>query len=98
MSTTFDDFQAFGLEMLGPVRDWPLSEAERIWIELWRYGVIIDDDQNLASLGSYWNPEGSLRVKPTYYVPDDWDTEIPTVSVDQPPREAVAWDAKPVNA
>ena len=94
MQDCFDTFQAFGLDYLGPERDWPLSEAERIWEMLWLYGIIIDDDLKTERLAGYWNPEGSLISRADYYVPDDEDTEYPIISLDQPPMEAVAWDAK----
>lgn len=63
-----------------------MTNQERIWKELWLFGIVIDDDQNLASLGSYWNPEGSVNLKPSYYVPDDEDTIVSLVNLDGPNR------------
>jgi hypothetical protein len=60
-----------------------VSNQERIWYSLWLYGIVIDDDSNLASLGNYWNPDGDLTVKPSYYVPDD---ELSTITLDGPNR------------
>lgn len=72
-----------------------ISNQERIWKELWLFGIVIDDDQNLASLGRYWNPEQDYVLKPDYYVPDD---ELSTITLDGPNRpdtpalsEIVGW-------
>ena len=64
-----------------------ITNQERIWKQLWLFGIVIDDDQNLASLGSYWNPEGMLNVKPSYYVPNDEDTIVSLVCLDGPRRD-----------
>jgi len=67
-----------------------LVTAEHLWDALWRFGIILDDDAaKVINLGSFWRPEGTLDTR--YYVPDDDDTEI---SIDHPPSEDVAWDAK----
>ena len=92
----FNDFAELGEFLFGPDRDWPLSNAERIWIQVWLFGIVVDDDTNVQSLGSYWNPNGELAIKPAYYVPDDFDTEVPIITIDQPPTVAVAWDARPL--
>lgn len=64
----------------------PMTEQERVWHSLWLYGIVIDDDQNLASLGRYWNPEQDMTLKPAYYVPDDEDTIVSLVNLDGPNR------------
>jgi len=91
----WDDLLTFGEDYLGEDRDWALSSAELTWIAVWRYGIIVDDT-GFKSLGSYWNPNGDLVVQPDYYVPDDFDTEVPTI--DSPNTEGVAWDARPVTS
>jgi len=99
MQNEYADFLTFGEDYLGPVRDWPLSGAEATWIDVWLFGIVVDNDTSQPiNLGSYWNPDGKLNVKPAYYVPDDYDTEIPTVSVDAPPTVDAAWDSKGVAA
>lgn len=96
MTSVWDSLLSYGEDYFGPERDYPLSSAERVWLEAWLFGIVVDDGSHV-SLGSYWNPEGSLLVKPAYYVPDDHDTKIPTVSVDSPPTVDVAWDARPLS-
>ena len=60
-----------------------VTNQERIWHSLWLFGIVIDDDSNLASLGNYWNPEGSYAVQPSYYVPND---ELGTMILNGPDR------------
>lgn len=97
MSNMWDTLLSYGEETNGPDRDWALSGAESTWIDVWLFGIVVDDDKHV-SLGSYWNPNGDLAVKPSYYVPDDFDTNVPLVSVDTPPMVDVAWDSKGVAA
>lgn len=87
-----------------------LTSGEHLWDAMWRFGIIIDGDTNLVteSLNGFWNPDGSLRTRARYYVPDDYDTEIPTiqlnrsriedpmVSLDSPPIDGAAWDARSI--
>ena len=51
------------------------------WHELWLFGIILDDDR-MERLTGYWNPEGSLRVRSDYYVPDDYDSEVALLPLD----------------
>jgi len=87
--TMWDTLQAYGLDTLGPDRAYPLSGAEATWIDVWLFGIVVDDDKHV-SLGSYWNPNGDLAVKPSYYVPDDFDTNGQLVTVDTPHTVDVA--------
>ena len=66
--------------------DRKITEQERVWHSLWLFGIVIDDDLNLASLGNYWNPEGDYAIKPGYYVPNDEDTMVSLVNLDGPGR------------
>ena len=61
-----------------------------LWDAMWRFGIIVDDD--ITNLGCLWQPNGVIANG--YYVPDDDDTSVPLVTIDQPPSVAVAWDAK----
>jgi hypothetical protein len=71
--------------------------SSHLWDAMWRFGIILDDDAaKVSSLGNYWRDEDG-RLDTRYYVPDDFDTQIPLVSVDCPPTVDVAWDAKPLN-
>jgi len=62
--------------------------SDHLWTTAWRFGIVIDNDTPLIaeSLKGYWNPTGSLTSRAGYYVPDDYDTEIPLVSLDNPPK------------
>jgi len=103
-------YKAFGLDMadigytpsLMEEIEWLVgfTTSEHLWDAMWRFGIVIDNDTPLQaeSLTGYWNPEGSLRVRAAYYVPDDYDTEIPLVSLDLPPISGAAWDSKGVAA
>lgn len=67
--------------------------SEYLWYSAWLFGVIVDDD--VTNLGCLWQPDGVIAFG--YYVPDDYDTTFQVVTIDQPPTEAEAWDAKPVS-
>ena len=82
------------------VVDWYGSDIEDVcgyrtgaslWHSLWLFGIVLEDNV-FSSLGNCWQPDGV--VANGYYIPDDFDTSIPLVSIDQPPMVAVAWDAK----
>ena len=72
------------------------TTGEHLWDAMWRFGIVVDNDTALVteSLAGYWNPEGSLRVRADYYVPNDYDTEVSLIDLDHPPMEDVAWDSK----
>ena len=67
-----------------------------IWDDLEMFGYEVTDHQ-LESLTGFWvDPETGSRHS-AYYVPSSEELELETlcVSIDQPPRVDVAWDAKP---
>jgi hypothetical protein len=75
-----------------------LTTGQHLWDAMWRFGIVIDNDtmESAESLTGYWNPEGSIHNRAGYYVPCDYDTEIPMVSLDTPPINGAAWDSKGV--
>ena len=103
-------YKAFGLDLLddSPAYyteadllkevEWEvgLVTGSHLWDAMWRFGIVIDNDTALVteSLAGYWNPEGSLRCRADYYVPNDYDTEVSLIDLDHPPMEDVAWDSK----
>ena len=59
--------------------------GEHLWDTAWRFGIVLDDDAaRVSSLGNYWRPEGTIETG--YYVPNDYDTEISLISLDNPPK------------
>lgn len=103
-------YKAFGLEAADIGRTPSLMEeierlvglttSTHLWKAMWLFGIIVDDDtmESAESLKGYWNPTGSINNRAGYYVPDDYDTEIPLVSLDSPPISGAAWDSKGVAA
>jgi len=69
-----------------------MYQNEALWDRLWRFGIIVDDTSQ-QKLGCLWQPDGVL-VASGYYVPDDEDTSVPLVTIDNPPSVDVAWDSK----
>ena len=87
--------QSFGLDMqpsdyvtVEPVfcEDWidrmmGYCTSEYLWDTLWRFGIVVDNDCPMQGLyGFYKNPDDPWDG--SYYIPDDYDTEIPLVSLD----------------
>ncbi len=59
--------------------------SDHLWDAMWRFGIVLDDDcAKVHTLGSLWRPDGKLETG--YYVPTDYDVEIPLVSLDNPPK------------
>lgn len=72
-----------------------LVTASHLWDAMWRFGIVLDDDcAKVRNLGDYWRPDGSLETG--YYVPCDYDTKVSVISIDHPPTEDAAWDARPL--
>ena len=95
------DFVATGDDLLKEI-EWLVgfTTGEHLWDAMWRFGIVLDDDtaQSSESLTGYWNPTGSIHNRAGYYVPCDYDIEIPTVSLDSPPTVDASWDSKGVAA
>ena len=57
--------------------------SQYLWDAMWRFGIVLDEDYaRVQSLGNYWRPDGVFH-RNTYYVPDDYLSEI---SIDNPPK------------
>jgi len=67
-------------------------DGTSLWYAAWLFGIIVDDD--VDSLGCLWQPDGTIASG--YYIPDDFDTEVDLITIDNPNRDCVAWDAKPL--
>lgn len=79
--------QSFGLDL--EATDYFLDDFVEEYIES-RMGFVTGEHlwDALWRFGVIVDDDGE------WYIPDDEDTEIPLVSIDSPPKVAVAWDAK----
>lgn len=55
------------------------------WHRAWLYGIVVDKDAPFTELYGYWNPEGDY-YSGSYYIPDDYLSEVDLVSIDNPPH------------
>jgi len=67
-------------------RNHGMVTSDHHWDQAWRFGIVVDNDCPMQGLfGFYKNPDDPWDG--SYYVPCDYDVEIPLVSLDNPPRE-----------
>lgn len=59
--------------------------SDHMWDAMWRFGIVLDNDR-MERLTGYWVDPDTGSRHCGYYVPDDYDTTIPTVSLDSPPK------------
>jgi hypothetical protein len=58
-----------------------LTSGEYLWDAMWRFGIVVDDDvARQRSCGDLWRPDG--HIASGYYVPDDYDTEVSLITLD----------------
>ena len=57
------------------------TTGEHLWDTMWRFGLVEDKDVvQQRSCGNLWRPDG--RIANGYYVPDDDDTEVSLVTLE----------------
>jgi hypothetical protein len=58
------------------------TTGEHLWDAMWRFGLVEDKDVvQQRNCGNLWRPDG--RIANGYYVPDDDDTEVSLVTLEE---------------
>lgn len=91
------DEQLFGVAPEAPpLKRW--GDKSSLWDDMEMFGYEVTDHQ-LESLTGFWRDPQSGNSHSDYHVPSEREIELEllTVSVDSPPSNEVAWDARPVH-
>ncbi len=73
-------------------------DGSSLWDDMAMFGYEITDHQ-LESLTGFWKDPETGSTHSEYYIPTSKEVEVEllTVSVDSPPSNEVAWDARPIH-
>lgn len=74
------------------------GDKSSLWEDMEMFGYEVTD-HSLESLTGFYRDPQSGKSHSEYYVPSEREiqVELLSVTIDSPPSNGVAWDAKPVN-
>lgn len=83
---------------------WPEPEAmplvywdsSSLWDDLEMFGIVlVEDSAHLESLKGFWVDQETGNSRSDYWIPKG-ESEVPTITIDNPPTVDSAWDARPL--
>lgn len=86
------------LEQLFPedyqIPDLVYWDGSSLWDDIEMFGLVLVD-HTLESLKGFWVDQETGDSRSAYYLPEA-DSDVETISIDNPPTADSAWDARPL--